>query len=271
MKRVTTNLSFGQLMFVLLTLFFGCGLSFYLGIKFGPQFLQAYPLPGQTETFLPSDDLMQEVKTLIAEANVDYSFFEVVKDQANYPTTVTTNKTEIPHVKLDVDTILPAVKASETPVVKSESLPEVKTPDKTLSKPEAIKPMQTDALAQVNPVNVVKATPVPPEKIPPKPIVPEPVKSEAASEVQKTAQDELQQTKYLLQIGSYSNKKKAEKARETWVKRGYQAEIVMAQIPGKGQWYKLRLGLFDDYNVIQTHQKQIQQKYSESAMILPIQ
>lgn len=262
-------MSFGQLLFVLLTILVMAGAGFYLGVKFGPQ-MARWHAPDENEAkFLPEDALALEVKKLLESTPVDYSFFEVVKDKNDYPAAAQSLAAEIPLVKIE--------KPKELAVVEPEKPADVvkASTDKTVSEVAKTEVPKVE-VAQVEAPKVEMPKVEAPKVVPPKVEtvkkveVPATVKTPPV-ETTELANAELSQTKYLLQIGSYDSAKKAEKAKETWAKRGFNPEIVIAQIPGKGQWYRLRLGLYDDYSVIQSHQKNIQNKYRESAVILPIQ
>lgn len=49
---------------------------------------------------------------------------------------------------------------------------------------------------------------------------------------------------YSLQMGSYPTLEEAQASHQNWKKKGYSAFITEAEIPGKGTWYRVRLGSF---------------------------
>ena len=244
--------------------------GFYLGVKFGPQ-VSRWRAPDEiAEKFLPEDALALEVKKILEATPVDFSFFEVVKDKNNYPSASQSLVAEIPLIKIDkpkIELVDPVKEDSEKIETAKLDTSKTENPKVEVAKvePAKVEPVKTE-VAKVETPKVEIAKVEPPKKTE----VPAVVKTPPI-EAQELAQTELSQTKYLLQIGAYDSAKKAEKAKEIWSKRGFNPEIVVAQVPGKGQWYRLRLGLYEDYSVIQSHQKNIQNKYRESAVILPIQ
>lgn len=50
--------------------------------------------------------------------------------------------------------------------------------------------------------------------------------------------------KYSIQVGSYQNVEEAHDKVAFWKSKGYPSYLVSADIPGKGQWYRVRLGGF---------------------------
>lgn len=67
--------------------------------------------------------------------------------------------------------------------------------------------------------------------------VPAPVKAPAAA---------VSKEKYLVQAGSFQNKDDAEKLKAKLAFSGLEANIQTAEIPGKGVWYRVRLGPYGD-------------------------
>ncbi|MER3446144.1 MAG: hypothetical protein C4291_04575 [Candidatus Dadabacteria bacterium] len=49
---------------------------------------------------------------------------------------------------------------------------------------------------------------------------------------------------YTIQIGSFKTEKEAEETAEDLISKGYPAFVIKAQIPGKGTWYRARIGTF---------------------------
>ena len=50
--------------------------------------------------------------------------------------------------------------------------------------------------------------------------------------------------KYAIQIGSYHDVTEANAAIETWKTKGYPAYLMIADIPNRGRWYRIRIGGF---------------------------
>jgi cell division septation protein DedD len=51
-------------------------------------------------------------------------------------------------------------------------------------------------------------------------------------------------SRYSIQVGSYNDKKEADSKLATWRNKGYPAYMMIADIPNKGRWYRVRIGAF---------------------------
>lgn len=76
---------------------------------------------------------------------------------------------------------------------------------------------------------------------------------------------------YGLQLDSFSESAKAEKAKLTWQKRGYDVNVVASEIQGKGTWYRLCVGRYETKTAVTEAQKQIMQKFKSSSRVIEIQ
>ena len=50
---------------------------------------------------------------------------------------------------------------------------------------------------------------------------------------------------YSVQVGSYPNMAEATKVVERWKDKGYPAYLMIADIPDRGRWYRVRIGGFE--------------------------
>ena len=85
------------------------------------------------------------------------------------------------------------------------------------------------------------------EKKLPLPPVPDSLKREAKKDLKKdivAASAGETKEKYTVQIGASQKEEEANKIVESLVSRGYPAFIKVAKIPGKGTWYRIRIGTF---------------------------
>src|SRR5882724_5298984 len=136
------------------------------------------------------------------------------------------------------------IKRGESP----KNLSEFKEPEKT---PEAItgeKPIaeQTPALIEKE-KGESKATKIGKEKNLFPPPTPESIKTEAKKAVKKNiavAPAGETQGKYTVQIGASQREEEAKKIVKSLISKGYPAFIKAAEIPGKGTWYRIRVGTF---------------------------
>jgi len=74
--------------------------------------------------------------------------------------------------------------------------------------------------------------------------------------------------RYTLQLASYSEKEAADSDIKKLKQRGYAAFIVAADVPGKGTWYRVRLGSFSNKNDAKKLQKQINTKEGLAPIIV---
>lgn len=220
MKKVTTNITFGQVLFILLTVVFASAMFFYLGAKFGRQVLNiADATVDDSQPLLPDEKVSEEIKKILAEEPPHFTFHDVLNEN----TSATKIKSPEP-----------------TPVTK------IISPKMGVEKK---KQNEEDFLH-------IKIVPT------------EIAKKEGAVLLDDPAATSVPQKQYRLQVGSFSDKKKAQTSQAIWQARGYSVSLVSSEIPGKGTWFKLYLGGFNSLNDVTAVQKKIMNQYKQSAMIL---
>jgi cell division protein FtsN len=74
--------------------------------------------------------------------------------------------------------------------------------------------------------------------------------------------------RYTLQVASYPNKDGAEQDVKRLKQNGYAAFIVAADVPGKGVWYRVRLGSFSNKASAEKLQKDVQAKQGISSIVV---
>ena len=89
-----------------------------------------------------------------------------------------------------------------------------------------------------------------------------PAKKETVS-----AQKPNSKMRYTLQIASYQEKEMAEDDIKKMKQRGYAAFIVASDLPGKGTWYRVRLGSFSSKASAEKLQKELRAKEGISPFI----
>lgn len=268
-------MSLGQILFVVLTLFASSLMFFYLGAKFGPQILNLNESRARLkESFLPNDELAVEIKSLLTNAETEFSFFDVVQNKKPFPS-VGSKKQDLKQISMIQEKAAEESVKVEEPKSNAEELKakkeeEMKLAEKQKKLDADKKKIEAKKVAKKQP----EKKPTPPKKVEVKEKKPQSLAT-LTEKLEKTPQEEIKEeankTRYLLQVGSFSSLKKAQKQQEVWQSRGYKPTVVVANIPGKGKWYRLRLGLYNDYESIQMQQKKIMQRYKQTAMILPIQ
>ena len=83
MKKVTTNITFGQVLFILLTLVFSSAMFFYLGAKFGRQVLNiAESGSDHEQPLLPDEKVSEEIKKILSGQQPQLTFHDVLSTPA---------------------------------------------------------------------------------------------------------------------------------------------------------------------------------------------
>ena len=82
-----------------------------------------------------------------------------------------------------------------------------------------------------------------------------------------SAQKPNSKLRYTLQIASYPEKGMAEDDIKKMKQRGYAAFIVASDLPGKGTWYRVRLGSFSNKALAEKLQKELRAKEGISPFI----
>lgn len=222
MKKVTTNITFGQVLFILLTVVFASAMFFYLGAKFGRQVLNiADSTADNSQPLLPDEKVSEEIKKILAEEPPQFTFHHVLDENTGDAKSVKSKTAATPAVVTTIPVPLKVVLAP----VKTAPVETAKQPDDSLD--------QTTGLLD------------------------DPMASSAP------------QKQYRLQVGSFSDKKKAQTSKAIWQARGYLVSMASSEIPGKGTWFKLYVGGFTSLDDVQAAQKKILNQYKQSAMILP--
>lgn len=231
MKRVTTNITFGQILFILLTVVFASLMSFYLGAKFGPRLLNMGERPlSFDDPILPDERLAREIKELLKTRKHAFVFHEALQDEKDLK--------GLNRHGTDQKSSPRADKTGKAGIKKDAA--------KTLADKVVVKKMD-NIRVKLAPPTLIKAGD---DQSPDVPVEPAPAPV------------------YWLQLGSYSSKKAAEKARKKWQKRGYSVSIVKTHIEGKGHWYRLQLGHYGNVSEVLKAQNRIMQKYRMSTRVV---
>lgn len=118
MTKVTTNISFSQIMFILLVFFLSALIFFYLGAKFGSRILNVSGDAVQ-DSILPDEFMSREINEILKTKNHDFVFEDVLQSQKSLPIlqpkSEEIKKVEKSGVKPEKKVVTPPV-----PVVKNE-------------------------------------------------------------------------------------------------------------------------------------------------------
>jgi cell division septation protein DedD len=301
MKKVTTNMTFAQVLFILFILMFSSLMFFYLGAKFGADILTLADRENRAaaEPFLPDDKLAAEIEALLVDSNHKLVFHDVVEGKKTLgaikpqddkvlkmtPATEVTTESKLKAAQSapssqtakedeKLTTIAKESQITKVPEKPSNQVVVAKTEEKPLKENLPLKSdLQPKTIFQpvVQNENVRKV-------IPPETKTPATMPLTEAENLKVIAPPELVVKSnpeprslnkvYRLQLGSYAQKNRALQAKSEWEGRGYTVNLIETTLPGKGNWYRLQLGRFENLSEVQNMQRQIMMDYQQTAMIL---
>lgn len=282
-------MTFAQLLFVLFILMLSSLMFFYLGAKFGADILTLADRENReaAEPFLPDEKLAAEIEALLVDSGRKLVFHDVVEGKKTLgvikpqddkalkmtPATEVMAESELKTGKPNTSVKEPQVtKAPDKP---SDQVDVAKADDKPLKKELPLKSdLQPKTVIQpvVQNENVRKV--IPPETKTPVTEAPlaevENLKVISPPEFTVKPKPEVERLNkvYRLQLGSYAQKNRALQAKSEWENRGYTVSLIETTLPGKGNWYRLQLGRFENLAEVQNMQRQIMTDYQQTAMIL---
>jgi cell division protein FtsN len=275
MKKVQPNLTLGHITFLLLAFFISSGLFFYLGAKLGPGIIVSDRATEGDQALLPNEAVADEARKILAQTGHTYVFHDVLQrktsSEANLPKVdspvkVTSFFNKEVLINSDKDANQKTGKFSpEAPITKNATKPNLSlgvsssTSEITLAK-KIEAPLKDQAPVTIKEKPTAK--PILLTDRPPEPFLQEPAGEPPIIDKPKTS------AAYRLQIGSYSDKAKAEKALQEWRSRGFSAQVISTEVPGKGIWYRLNLGSYDDASAAQKAQSEISAKFRQTPMVV---
>jgi len=74
--------------------------------------------------------------------------------------------------------------------------------------------------------------------------------------------------RYSVQVGSYPNMKEATRVIERWKGKGYPAYMMIADIPDRGRWYRVRLGGFQTRGDANAYLKELKTRENVDALVV---
>ncbi len=122
-------------------------------------------------------------------------------------------------------------------------------------------------------VTVKRAEEAPP---PPRPVAPDieqmpaeaPARAPAAGDSSVIRIKSGDNARYSLQIGSYPNIDEGTRSVEKWKARGYPAFIMIADIPDRGRWYRVRIGGFENRDDAMKYMEEFTAKENVEALVV---
>lgn len=74
--------------------------------------------------------------------------------------------------------------------------------------------------------------------------------------------------RYSVQVGSYPTMQEATKIVETWKSKGYPAYMMVADIPERGRWFRVRMGGFENRNDAERYLREIKTRDPVDALVV---
>jgi len=248
--RFTFGQFFALLVLEVFTLFF----VFYLGARYGPEFLGF----GKKGAVVVGEPLRGD--PLRGEAPKEA------------PRVQTTDDPEVAAMANDI------VNKAKTPELKerlAQMLNRAPEGKQTTPADVAAYPPPPAPDANTTPQQPMAATGEPPVSDEPMAAAPSPAsqpmrQASAPSEVEKGAVriKSAENAKYSLQVGSYQQMGEANSSVEKWKAKGYPAFLMIADIPDRGRWYRVRVGGFASREEARKYQQQFQSQEAISAIVV---
>lgn len=77
-----------------------------------------------------------------------------------------------------------------------------------------------------------------------------------------------EKSKFSIQIGSYQKMSEATDRVDDWKQRGYPAYMMIADIPDRGRWYRVRIGSYATEAEAEEYKRQVKSKENVDAMVV---
>ncbi len=183
---------------------------------------------------------------------------EVVSKNLPKPEEFTFYKTLTEKENKTVSIDLKPKPAAESKAEKKESAPVQKERDQS-----AVKEKSTETAAEKKPVQqeAVKQPAAKPSPAPEK-------KTVTAKQTASPKQAAVSKLRYTVQVSSHQEKQAAEDEVKRMKQNGFAAFIVSSELPGKGKWYRVRLGSFTSKDSAEKLQKTVNAKAGVSSIIV---
>lgn len=254
--------TFGQFFALLILEVFTIFFVFYLGAKYGREFLG---LDVREATVAGSEQAEGEAEGSKVLTTSDPEGAKAARELMA--------KADTPELKDRIRQMIEGAKdenQGRMPEVVAQRADEA-TEDRPIEieKPEAAGQTDTPPPADTVPVPVpgkpeVARTEVP--SPPEKPTPSEDAKSATGSSVVRVKSAD--NARYSVQVGSYPTMKEATSTVEKWKSKGYAAYMMIADIPERGRWYRVRLGGFESRSDAARYLKELQSRESVEGLIV---
>ncbi len=210
------------------------GIALMLGFFFLGYYMGKYEKKQNPEGALPP---LPEVVSKKLPKPEDFTFYKTLTEKEN--------KT----VSIDLK---PKAPSAETKPEKKESTVPPKEHDQPAVKEKSAESKAEKKSAQPEPVKQAAAKPSPaPEK--------------KTASIKQPASPKL---RYTIQVSSHQERGEAENEVKRMKQSGFAAFIVASEVPGKGKWFRVRLGSFTNRDAAEKLQKNVNAKAGVSSIIV---
>lgn len=96
----------------------------------------------------------------------------------------------------------------------------------------------------------------------------EPAKPEGSTDTNVIRVKSPGNARYSVQVGSYPQMEEAARTVDRWKKKGYPAFMMIADIPDRGRWYRVRLGGFESRNEATRYMQELQSREDVEALVV---
>lgn len=252
--RFTFGQFFALLVLEVFTLFF----VFYLGARYGREFLgldkmgvavevsQSGKEEGNTDasqvTTTADPDAALLAKELVAKAKTPELKDRIAKMFENAGRDET-NKTP-PVVEIN--------KEPQAEVSPPQTPPAEETAAQSVGmEPQAVEPSANAASGEAKPEALSK-----------------PEEPDGASKSSVVRVKSVENARYSVQVGSYPKMDEATRVVEKWKGKGYPAYVMIANIPDRGQWYRVRIGGFGSRNEAMQYLTEFKTRENAEALVV---
>jgi len=224
--------TFGQFVTLILLEIVTLFFVFYLGARYGSDLLGTGNAAKRDESVLPREG-PKSVDDIVGKKAMDYTYPEVLTSPDGQK----------------------AIRIKPSGVTADEY--ERQRIEDPVEKPVSAKPP------------VAREEPAPPQQ-PEEARTEEPVEEKPAVVIKAESKpDAKPKGKFAIQVGSYQSSDEAQQMAGHWKKKGYQSFMATGTVPGKGVWYRVRIGGFGTRDEAAKYLEKFKQKEKASAIVVP--
>lgn len=262
--------TFGQFFAILILEVFTLFFVFYLGARYGREFL------GLDRAVLASAESSRDESSSINEAT---GVLTTSDPGAEKLAKELVAKASTPELKDRIARMFEEAKAASEPKMLPpeaavQQIPNTNDASPQLSQPavaaDAEQPSLAEGPAAPEPVRQMPESELEAAKVVPgerqTDVTLPPSSSEMGNSVVKVKS--VDNARYSVQVGSYPKMDEANRATERWKTKGYPAYVMIANIPDRGQWYRVRIGGFTSRGEAEKYLGEFKTKENAEALVV---